>query len=78
MGAGLAADGNNDGTVNQADYDLWRANFGKMVAPASGGALLSSIASVPEPTAGILLMIGAVSLSGMRLRKRFPVAGGKM
>jgi hypothetical protein len=78
MGAGLAADGNNDGTVNGADYDLWRANFGKMVAPASGGALASSIASVPEPAGGILLMIGAVGLSRMRLRKRFSIPDGKI
>jgi hypothetical protein len=78
MGAGLAADGNNDGTVNQADYDLWRANFGKMVPPGSGGALASSIASVPEPAAGILLIIGVASLSRMRLRKRFGARGGKM
>jgi hypothetical protein len=78
MGAGLAADGNNDGTVNQADFDLWRANFGKMVPPASGGALASSIASVPEPACGILLVLGAASLSCMRLRRRFRAPGGKI
>ena len=53
----LAADGNLDGTVNDADYAVWRTNFG---AVAGGG----SLATVPEPTALWILVLGMASLSG--------------
>ena len=63
MGAGLAADGNNDGTVNQADYDLWRSKFRQgRTPPGSGAALAFSTASVPEPASGILLLLGGGKL----------------
>jgi hypothetical protein len=79
MGAGLAADGNNDGTVNQPDYDLWRANFGKLVTmPGSGAALAFSMASVPEPASGILLLLGAATCPRIRRRKRFSSPDGKI
>jgi hypothetical protein len=39
-------DGNADGAVNAGDYEVWRGNYG-----AGSGA------SVPEPTAGVLLTI---------------------
>jgi hypothetical protein len=35
-GAGLAADGNGDGIVNQPDYDAWRTNFGKVLGSDLG------------------------------------------
>jgi hypothetical protein len=41
-GAGLAADGNNDGVVNGADYDLWRARFGQ-TAVSSGAHVAESL-----------------------------------
>jgi hypothetical protein len=50
------------GTVNQADYDVWRANFG--LTGGSGAAQLSNTASaVPEPaTVSMLLMAVAAAL----------------
>ena len=57
----------NDPTngVQPADYDVWRANFGRT---AGAGSALSS-ASVPEPAAVVLVLIGALGLSG-RCRRR--------
>jgi hypothetical protein len=43
------ADGNGNGTVDAADYTVWRDNLG--VGPGSG-----SIAAVPEPGVGLLLL----------------------
>jgi hypothetical protein len=77
MGIGLAADGNNDGTVDQLDYDLWRANFGMLVSPGSGSGLAFSVASVPEPACGVLLLIGAAGLSQIR-KRRFSAPRGKI
>jgi hypothetical protein len=75
---GLAGDYNSDGTVNAADYvvwrngdspddtqagyNLWRANFGRT---AAGGASLS--ASVPEPSSLVLLVLG-LGLASLRRR----------
>lgn len=44
-------------TIDQADYDFWRQNFGKAVSAGvgSGGA-------VPEPAAAALVFAGAVGL----------------
>jgi hypothetical protein len=53
-GAGLAADGDGNGTVDQADYDLWLANFGRTSVGSSMGA---SSASVPEPSVVVLLAV---------------------
>ena len=41
--------------VQPEDYNVWRANFGKTLAPG-GGAALS--AAVPEPAAGLMLLVG--------------------
>jgi hypothetical protein len=52
------------GTVTQFDYDVWRANFGRMIMPgsASGGA-------VPEPaTLALTLSIAALTLWRNRSR----------
>jgi hypothetical protein len=43
------------GTVTQADYDAWRANFGRS---SGGGAALSAGAQVPEPATLLLLLMG--------------------
>jgi hypothetical protein len=54
------------GTVTQADYDVWKANFG-MSSPGSGS--LGS-AAVPEPAAGGLAIISIVFglVTGVRRR----------
>jgi hypothetical protein len=43
-GSGLAADGDRNGKVDQADYDLWRTNFGAALATTA-----TSTQTVPEP-----------------------------
>jgi len=77
--AGLTGDYNNDGTVDAADYvvwrktdiggqqgyDDWRANFGAM-NPGSGSGLGS--AAVPEPTCSMLTAVALLGCAGMRRR----------
>ena len=46
------------GTVTQADYDVWKENFGQVFPPAS----LASITQVPEPSAWMLLL-SAIALT---------------
>ena len=76
----VSGDYNNNGTVDAADYvvwrngdspddtqagyDLWRANFGK-----PGGASASS-AAVPEPASVGLLMIGLAAWTAARRRSK--------
>jgi hypothetical protein len=63
----VPGDFNGNGTVDAADYvvwrktdptperyNLWRTNFGR----TAGGAALSG-AAVPEPTSWLLLILGA-------------------
>jgi hypothetical protein len=76
---GLPGDYNFNGTVDAADYvvwrknpggftvnayDTWRANFGQT---AGSGAVASANATVPEPTTALLMMIAIV---GWCLRRR--------
>jgi len=46
---GSGADGNNDGAITSADYDFWKSQYG-----SAGG----QTATVPEPTAGMLALLG--------------------
>jgi hypothetical protein len=48
------ADGNGNGAVDVGDYTVWRNHLGQMVGSGS-------LASVPEPSAGMLLTIGFVA-----------------
>jgi virginiamycin B lyase len=67
QGADLAADGNGNGSIDAADFDVWRAHFGNTAVPGSGAAgRLPDIASVPEPTTLVLLVISFV----LRWRRR--------
>ena len=45
-------------TYTQADYDVWRAHFGQTAGSGSGA---SAIAAVPEPTTLVLLMFTAAN-----------------
>ena len=56
------ADGDGDGTVNAADYQEWRRNYGG--TSASG---LEEV-PIPEPSAGLLVVIGVAALSWGRGR----------
>jgi hypothetical protein len=54
------------GTVNQADYDFWRSQFG---AGSGAGAALNA-ANVPEPTSAGLVLCGiALYLAASLARK---------
>ena len=70
--AGLSGDYNNDGTVNAADYTVWRNNLGATtVLPndATPGTVDGSeLMFVPEPTSFLLLAIGFIGVmsSGFR------------
>ena len=70
--AGLLGDYNNNGTVDAADYvvwrkndgtqegfNTWRANFGATAAGAGAVALAETAAAVPEPAASVLLIFAA-------------------
>ena len=78
--AGVPGDYNNNGTVDAADYvvwrngdspddsqagyDLWKANFGKPPGAGSGAAL----GAVPEPASIALLLVCVGMLAGRRHR----------
>jgi hypothetical protein len=56
-GAGLAADGNGDNTVDQSDYGVWCSHFGQIAGSGTG---VAALAAVPEPASPLLLKFGAV------------------
>ena len=70
-GPDLAADGNGDEVVNGIDYDLWASNFGRTNA---GGSGTSFLAVVPEPSAGVMLIVGGLALSSRGNRRRRPLS----
>jgi PEP-CTERM motif len=71
----LAGDYNGDGSVDAADYVVWRktqingpqgyadwrANFGRTTG---SGSALEAAGAVPEPTSVVLLLVGLASLYG--------------
>ena len=61
-GGPLLNEGDNPGTVDQGDYNFWRARFG---ATSGSGAALTS-AAVPEPLSVTLIVLGIVSTSWTR------------
>ncbi len=60
------ADGDGDGKILPADYNVWRTNFGA-AAPSSGTSL--GALAVPEPTAAALVIAGMTVLV-VRNRRR--------
>lgn len=64
--AGTESDGNGDGIVNLADYTVWRDHLGSGVPPA--GPLNPS--SVPEPAAGVLVLLAIASLGRRKFAPR--------
>lgn len=53
------------GSVTQADYNVWRTNFGQSIGPGGGGSALSA---VPE-TASASLLLEAIGLSAAFARR---------
>jgi hypothetical protein len=52
------------GSVTQADYDVWKSNFGNHSGSGSGAS-----AAVPEPTSQLLLLSGILAISSGRCQK---------
>jgi hypothetical protein len=66
----LAADGNNDGIIDAADYTVWRDHLGAQsvyssLGQASAGGGLAT-ASVPEPSTAVMLILAAAGVSTQR------------
>jgi hypothetical protein len=62
---GTGADGDGDGAIGPADYDVWRARFGDARIPGAHSA------NVPEPsTAAILFAGNLLVVFSLRLRRR--------
>jgi hypothetical protein len=61
------ADGNGNGMVDAGDYDFWRSHFGQTAAGSGSGLATSS--AVPEPTALLLLTMGAAGVLLQRRRR---------
>jgi mannan endo-1,4-beta-mannosidase len=70
-GANLPADGDLSGHVNAADYMIWWKNFGR-AAFNDTGAGGSELPNVPEPSYGILSLLGFAG--GWAASRRFPRA----
>jgi hypothetical protein len=74
LAAALDGDYNNDGTVNAADYvvwrksningtagyNTWRTNFGRTAASGAGAGSLAGAAAVPEPASWCLCAVCAI------------------
>jgi len=68
-GAGLAADADGDQVVDVHDYDAWKYHFGLSLPGAGSAAIASS--SVPEPTSGLMLVMGGwISIMWRAARQR--------
>lgn len=78
MMAALAGDYNGDGSVDAADYvvwrktdgtpgeyNTWRTNFGQT---AGSGSTVVANAAVPEPSAALMLLMAIVAMFSIRLR----------
>ena len=67
----LRANGDNteqsEGKIDDADYVFWKAHFGDMVPLGAGGG---QVATVPEPTMLVLVLIGLTSLLTIRISPR--------
>jgi hypothetical protein len=60
----LAADGNGNGTIDTADYDVWRAHFGNSAAAATH--TVSDSFAVPEPPPIVLACFVLAAFAGTR------------
>lgn len=54
----LTANGNGNTVIDAGDYDVWKQNFGQ---PAGSSAIASGSATVPEPAALVLFLVGTLA-----------------
>jgi hypothetical protein len=63
----LRANGDNTGAsagvIDQADYVFWKSHFGNHAGSGAGGG---ANAGVPEPTTGLMLLVGILTLCHCR------------
>jgi hypothetical protein len=71
----LLADGNLNGTVDAADYVVWRNNLGLSVTGppfgAGAGSLATNVVSAPEPATAALLLILCGMAGGRTAKRRY-------
>lgn len=63
----LLAGDTTPGEVTQEDYDVWKSNFGATAAPTFGTSSGSQLA-VPEPAAGLLMLLTMLATACVRRR----------
>jgi hypothetical protein len=56
------------GMVTAADYTVWRTNFGDVLGSGSGNGSSLLESAVPEPAAGILVLLAASAVCFARRR----------
>jgi hypothetical protein len=64
---GSGPSGSPDGVIDQFDYDFWKLHYGEMVPGTGAGAAVGDL-TVPEPSTGWLLVVGATLLAIGRAR----------
>lgn len=77
-GPGLRGDFNGDGVVDAADYTTWRDGLGTTYTQADyslwvgnyGATASPPVATVPEPSAGLLLLLSTAVGAGSAARRR--------
>ena len=60
---GEGADGNNNGVIDQGDYELWRQNYGLSAAAVGASA-------APEPAAVGLVLSALAAVGGLRAARQ--------
>jgi hypothetical protein len=64
---GTGADGNRDTMITYDDYVLWKETYG-LTLPGGSGAVVGE-STVPEPSAGVLLLLGGMFAASWATRR---------
>jgi hypothetical protein len=70
-GNALAADGDGDHAITQADFDIWRTNYGKIPGGSGSGSVAGT--TVPEPASLLMLTIGSLTVIARRRMRLAPM-----